>query len=90
MTEFLQSISLFPLLLSLGTFQIGVWCQKKTKLAICNPLLIATVLSIGVLLLTDFDLQVYQSGSSWISFRSTAQIPWISLPRISHIVTSVR
>ena len=51
MVEFLQSITLFPLLLSLGTYQVGVWCQKKTKLAICNPLLIATVLSIGVLLL---------------------------------------
>ena len=62
MTEFLQSITLFPLILSLGTYQIGVWCQKKTKLAICNPLLIATLLSIGFLLLVGFDLQVYQAS----------------------------
>ena len=80
MTEFLQSISLFPLLLSLGTYQIGVWCQKKTKLAICNPLLIATVLSIGVLLLTDFDLQVYQAGSSWITWLLTPATVCLALP----------
>ena len=71
MTEFLESITLFPLLLTLGTYQIGVFCQKKTKSALCNPLLIATLLSIGVLLLTDFDLTVYQSGSSWITWLLT-------------------
>ena len=80
MTEFLQNISLFPLLLTLGTFQIGVWCQKKTKLAICNPLLIATLLSIGVLLLTDFDLQVYQAGSSWITWLLTPATVCLAVP----------
>ncbi len=80
MTEFLQSISLFPLILSLGTYQIGVWCQKKTKLAICNPLLIATILSIGVLLLTDFDLQVYQAGSAWITWLLTPATVCLAVP----------
>ena len=80
MTEFLQNISLFPLLLTLGTFQIGVWCQKKTKLAICNPLLIATLLSIAVLLLTDFDLQAYQAGSSWITWLLTPATVCLAVP----------
>ena len=80
MVEFLQSITLFPLLLSLGTYQVGVWCQKKTKLAICNPLLIATVLSIGVLLLTDFDLQVYQAGSAWITWLLTPATVCLAVP----------
>ena len=75
MTEFLQSITLFPLVLSLGTYQIGVWCQKKTKLALCNPLLIATILSIGVLLLTDFDLKVYQAASAWITWLKRQNTP---------------
>ena len=80
MTGFLQSITLFPLLLSLGTYQIGLWCQKKTKLAICNPLLIATILSIGVLLLTDFDLKVYQAGSSWITWMLTPATVCLAVP----------
>lgn len=80
MTEFLQNIPLFPLVLSLGTYQIGVWCQKKTRLAICNPLLIATLLSIGVLLLTDFDLQVYQSASSRITWLLTPATVCLAVP----------
>ena len=63
MADFLASISLFPLVLTLGSYQIGVWCQKKTKSAICNPLLIATLICMAVLLLTGFDLKVYQVGS---------------------------
>ena len=80
MTEFLQSVTLFPLVLTLGTYQIGVWCQKKTKSPLCNPLLIATLLSIGVLLLTDFDLQVYQSGSSWITWLLTPATVSLAVP----------
>lgn len=80
MAEFLQSVSLFPLLLTLGTYQIGVWCQKKTKSTLCNPLLIATVLSIAVLLLADFDLQVYQSGSSWITWLLTPATVSLAVP----------
>lgn len=80
MAEFLQSISLFPLLLTLCTYQIGVFCQKKTKSPLCNPLLIATLLSIGVLLLTDFDLQQYQSGSSWITWLLTPATVSLAVP----------
>jgi len=80
MAEFLQSVSLFPLVLSLGTYQIGLWCQKKTKSALCNPLLIATILSIGVLLLFRFDLQVYQSGSSWITWLLTPATVSLAVP----------
>lgn len=80
MAEFLESVSLFPLVLSLGTYQIGVWCQKKTKSALCNPLLIATILSIGVLLVTGFDLQAYQSGSSWITWLLTPATVCLAVP----------
>ena len=80
MTEFLQSISLFPLALTFGTYQIGVWCQKKTRSPLCNPLLIATVLSIAVLLLTDFDLKVYQSSSAWITWLLTPATVSLAVP----------
>ena len=56
MAEFLASISLFPLVLTLGSYQIGLWCQKKTKSPICNPLLIATLICMVVLLLTGCGL----------------------------------
>ena len=80
MAEYLQNISLFPLVLTLGTYQFGLWCQKKTKSPLCNPLLIATALSIGVLLLFRFDLQVYQAGSSWITWLLTPATVSLAVP----------
>ena len=80
MTEFLQSISLFPLMLTFGTYQVGVWCQKKTRSPLCNPLLIATVLSVAVLLLTKFDLAVYQSSSAWITWLLTPATVSLAVP----------
>ena len=80
MTEFLASISLFPLVLTLGSYQIGIWCQKKTKSPICNPLLIATLISMGVLLLTGFDLPVYQAGTAGISWLLTPATVCLAVP----------
>ena len=80
MAEFLEGISLFPLVLTLGTYQFGLWCQKKTKHALCNPLLIATILSIAVLLLTGFDLQVYHKGTSGISWLLTPATVCLAVP----------
>jgi putative effector of murein hydrolase len=80
MADFLGSITLLPLVLSLGSYQIGLWCQKKTGSALCNPLLIATLLSIGVLLATGFDLQVYQAGSSWMTWLLTPATVCLAVP----------
>ena len=80
MAEFLESISLFPLVLTLGTYQIGLWCHKKVKSALCNPLLIATVLSIAVLAVLGFDLQTYQSGTAGISWLLTPTTVCLAVP----------
>ena len=80
MKEFLQSASLFPVALTFATYQLGLWCQKKTKSPLCNPLLIATVASILVLLLTNFDLQIYQSSSAWITWMLTPATVSLAVP----------
>jgi len=80
MADFLAGISLFPLVLTLGSYQIGLWCQKKTGSPICNPLLIATLLSMGVLLLTGFDLQLYQAGNAGISWLLTPSTVCLAVP----------
>ena len=80
MAEFLESISLFPLIVTLGSYQIGLWCQKKTRHALCNPLLIAVILSIGILKVTSFDLPLYQSGVSGISWLLTPATVCLAVP----------
>lgn len=63
---------LFPVVLTLGAYQIGLWLQKKTKTPLCNPVLIATVLLIGFLLLSGYSNETYQAG--------TAQYQWLLTP----------
>ena len=80
MTEFLESISLFPLVLTLGTYQFGLWCSRKVKSALCNPLLIATILSIAILAVLDFDPQTYQNGTAGISWLLTPTTVCLAVP----------
>ena len=57
MTEFLESVSLFPVVLTLGAYQLGLWLRKKWNHPLCNPLLIAVILVIGVLLATGYSTE---------------------------------
>ena len=80
MTELLSSVSLFPLVLTIGAYQIGLWCQKKWKSPLCNPILIAVILVIAVLLMTGVSNDVYQAGVSKISWLLTPATICLALP----------
>ena len=80
MAEFLSQISLFPLVLTIGAYQIGLWIQKKGKLPIFNPILIAVLIVIGVLSVTGLDMTVYQSGTSGISWFLTPATVCLAVP----------
>lgn len=80
MPEFLANAALFPLVLTIGTYQIGLWCRKKWNSPLCNPLLIATVLTIAVLLVTGMDVQTYQSGTAGLSWLLTPATVCLALP----------
>ena len=57
----------FGVTLSILTFWIGVRIQKKTGLVVCNPLLIAVVLTAGVLLLFRIPYESYNQGGELIN-----------------------
>lgn len=80
MAEFLGSISLFPLVLTLGAYQLGLWLRKKWNNPLCNPLLIATVLVIGVLLLTGVSVDTYEAGMGPLSWLLTPATVCLALP----------
>lgn len=80
MAEFLGSLSLFPLVLTVGAFQIGLWCQKKFRSPICNPILIAVILVVCTMLLTDLDTERYQAGTASISWLLTPATVCLALP----------
>ena len=53
MHEFLSSSSFFAVILTLLAFSFGSACQKKWKLAVLNPILIAAAIIIAVLKILD-------------------------------------
>lgn len=57
----------FGIALSILTFWIGIKIQRKTKMIICNPLLIAIVLCIGVLLIFKIPYKSYNQGGEIIN-----------------------
>jgi len=80
MAEFLAKIPLFPVALTIGAFLFGQWCQKKTKLTVCNPVIIAVAIVIGVLLLTGFDVGTYQAGAQPVTWLLTPATVCLALP----------
>lgn len=72
--------SLFPIVLTFGAYQIGLWCQKKTKHPICNPVLIAAVLLIGFLLLSGYSNETYQAGTALYQWLLTPATVCLALP----------
>lgn len=85
MAELLASLSFFPLILTVGAYQIGLWCRKKWNHPICNPILIAVVLVIGVLLLTGMPMDAYQSGTASVSWLLTPATVCLALPLYEHV-----
>lgn len=85
MAEFFSQISLFPLVLTIGAYQAGLWCQKKLKTPVANPILIALILVGGVLLLTAYPMERYQVGTAGISWLLTPATVCLALPLYEQI-----
>ena len=87
MSDFLMQFSLFPLVLTLLCYQIGLWCQKKWKNPLFNPILIGMVLVIGVLLITKVPNEHYQAGTAHMTWLLTPATVCLALPLYEHMKT---
>lgn len=71
MFENLLSSECFCLILTISAFVLASSVQKKTRLAILNPILIGAVLVISVLLLLEIPNETYQNGNHILRFLMT-------------------
>ena len=62
----LTSKPIFGITITLSTYLLGVWINKKTKSIFANPLLISSVIIISFLLIFKIPLENYQKGSIFI------------------------
>ena len=80
MNEFFQSSMFAGVALSLISYLIGMLLKKKFKLGIFNPLLIAIVVSIIVLLIGKVDYKVYNEGAKYLSWLLTPATVCLAIP----------
>lgn len=80
MREVLTQSVFFGVVISLICYQVGLWVKQKTKLAIANPLLIAVLIIVAVLLLFDIDYEAYTNGAKYISFFLTPATVSLAIP----------
>lgn len=80
MAEFLENLSFLPLALTLLTYQVGVKINKKWKSPLTTPLLIAVLLTIGVLLLTGYAPEKYSEGMVSVQWLLTPATVCLAVP----------
>ncbi len=80
MGDLLMRIPLFALALTIGAFRVGLWCQKKTGSALCNPILVAALLVMGVLLITDIPAEDYAASAAGMQWLLTPATVCLALP----------
>lgn len=80
MKEMLTGSVYFGVVLTLICYEIGLVIKRKTKWALANPLLIAALCIIGVLLILDIDYEVYKAAVQPISFLLTPATVCLAIP----------
>ena len=80
MMEFFENSLFFGAAVSLVAYEIGLLLKKKFKLAIFNPLLIAILCVMAVLMILDVDYSTYNEGGQYISYLLTPATICLAVP----------
>lgn len=80
MLDFLTQSVFFGAVLSLAAYEIGLYCKKRWKKALFNPLLIGVILVVAVLALLRIPYDAYYSGARYISFLLTPATVCLAIP----------
>lgn len=80
MSDFFSQSVYFGAFASLAFYEAGLFLKKKFKCGIFNPLLISTLLTIGLLLVLDIDYDTYYAGAKYISYLLTPATVCLAIP----------
>ena len=81
----LLSIGILPVVLTLFGYQIGVQCQKKFRLPIFNPILIAVLVVLAGLSILGMERREYQEGMKILSWLMTPATVSLAVPMYEQI-----
>lgn len=80
MKEILSELTTAGVVISLLTYEAGVLLKKKFKLAVFNPLLIAIMLTMAVLVIGNIEYEVYYKGAKYLSYLLTLATVCLAIP----------
>ena len=76
---------MFGIILTIIAFEIGVTIRNKWRNPLLNPILIATILIIGFLTITEISYDTYKVGGDYISFFLGPVTVLLAVPLYRHI-----
>jgi len=80
MSELLSSSLFFGVAISLLTYWVGMLIKKRFRSPLFNPLLIAVILTITVLMGFDVKYVVYNEGAKYLSYLLTPSTVCLAIP----------
>ena len=80
MRELIENSAFLGVVITIGSFELGRAIRKKWNFALFNPLLLAILFSIGVLLLFRIDYGSYLNGAKYINFLLTPATVCLAIP----------
>ena len=80
MKDFFGTSVFFGVVVSLLSYQLGLWIKKKWKLAVFNPLLISVIVVMVLLLVFRVDYASYNEGAKYLSYLLTPATVCLAIP----------
>ncbi len=80
MNDVIEESVFFGAVISLLCYGLGAVLHNKTKLAVLNPLLIAIIAVIILLVIGDIDYDTYNGGAKYISYLLTPATVCLAVP----------
>lgn len=80
MNEFVTNSLFFGVVITLLTYQFGMFLKDKFKLAIFNPIVISIVCIIVVLVVFQIDVAEYTAGAQYINYLLTPATVCLAVP----------
>ena len=80
MNELLSGSVFFGAFLSLAFYETGLYCKRRWKHPLANPLLIAILLTILFLIVFRIDYSTYYAGAKYISYLLTPATVCLAVP----------
>lgn len=85
MAQWLSQIPCWGVLLTLGSYLIGVWVYRKTKITLLQPVLISAVVIISFLMIFNIDFRDFNEQNAFLNYMLPITAVVLAIPLYRNI-----